>query len=169
MFHSADVVEIVRSLTDASIDVWLDGGWGVDALLGEQTRAHYDLDIVVRESDVPRLRDILARSGFHEKDGGKAWNFVVVDPRGREVDIHTVRFDAQGNGLYGPDGLMYPAGSLDGMGKVDELSVCCKTAEAQMADRVGYEWHVSDHHDVRLLNERLGIPIPGSYQLSAPK
>jgi lincosamide nucleotidyltransferase A/C/D/E len=36
---AADVVEILGWLGAASVDVWLlDGGWGVDALVGEQTR-----------------------------------------------------------------------------------------------------------------------------------
>jgi len=35
------------------IRVWIDGGWGVDALLAEQTRPHEDLDIVIPEGDVP--------------------------------------------------------------------------------------------------------------------
>ena len=29
-------VQIVDALNVAGIDVWIDGGWGVDALLGEQ-------------------------------------------------------------------------------------------------------------------------------------
>ncbi len=158
-----DVLEVVRWLDIASIPVWLDGGWGVDALVGKVTRPHSDLDIVIRETDVPLLRGVLEQEGFREKEGGRPWNFVLVDERGREVDVHTVRFDAQGNGLYGPDGLMYPAGSLDGIGTLDATTIRCKTAEAQMADRVGYTWSASDSHDVRLLHERLGIPIPEGY------
>ena len=42
-----DVVEIVAWLQAAQVDIWLDGGWGVDALVGEQTRAHKDLDVIV--------------------------------------------------------------------------------------------------------------------------
>jgi lincosamide nucleotidyltransferase A/C/D/E len=47
---AADVVEILGWLRAASADVWLDGGWGVDALVGEQTREHKDLDLIVRDS-----------------------------------------------------------------------------------------------------------------------
>jgi lincosamide nucleotidyltransferase A/C/D/E len=155
-----DVLAIVRSLATASVEVWLDGGWGVDALVGEHTRPHDDLDIVIRESDVSRIRGVLACDGFREKPGGTPWNFVLVDERGREVDVHAVRFDEDGNGLYGPDGLMYPAGSLDGTGTVRGTRVRCKTAQAQAADRVGYAWRARDDHDVRLLHERFQIPLP---------
>jgi hypothetical protein len=47
---AADVVEILGWLRAASAEVWLDGGWGVDALVGEQTREHKDLDLIVRDS-----------------------------------------------------------------------------------------------------------------------
>jgi hypothetical protein len=30
--------------------IWLDGGWGVDALVGEQTREHEDLNLIVRDA-----------------------------------------------------------------------------------------------------------------------
>jgi len=29
------------------VEVWLDGGWAVDACLGAQTRRHDDVDIVI--------------------------------------------------------------------------------------------------------------------------
>jgi len=38
-----DVVEILGWLDGGDVAVWLDGGWGVDALVGEQTRDHDDL------------------------------------------------------------------------------------------------------------------------------
>jgi len=48
----SDLIGLLRLLDSASIDTWLDGGWGVDALLHEQTRPHKDMDVVVRVSDV---------------------------------------------------------------------------------------------------------------------
>ena len=33
------------------VRAWLDGGWGVDALIGEQTRVHADLDIMIPWTD----------------------------------------------------------------------------------------------------------------------
>ena len=35
---AAGVIAVVRALDAAGIVVWLDGGWGVDALLGAQSR-----------------------------------------------------------------------------------------------------------------------------------
>ena len=43
-FSSKDVIELYNALNQVQISIWIDGGWGVDALLGEQTRAHKDVD-----------------------------------------------------------------------------------------------------------------------------
>jgi lincosamide nucleotidyltransferase A/C/D/E len=53
---SGAVVALCLRLQAMGIPIWLDGGWGVDALLGEQTRPHDDLDIVVEERHLLRLR-----------------------------------------------------------------------------------------------------------------
>lgn len=50
MMTEQDVLEIVCVLEARGISVWLDGGWGVDALLGTQRRRHKDLDVSRRSS-----------------------------------------------------------------------------------------------------------------------
>jgi hypothetical protein len=45
-----DVLDFYKTMSDVGVDVWIDGGWGVDALLGKQTRQHKDLDIAIEES-----------------------------------------------------------------------------------------------------------------------
>jgi lincosamide nucleotidyltransferase A/C/D/E len=42
MVSAQDVISIYQRLMAAGIQVWLTGGWGIDALLGEQTRPHKD-------------------------------------------------------------------------------------------------------------------------------
>jgi lincosamide nucleotidyltransferase A/C/D/E len=63
---AADVTELLDRLRDEDIDVWIDGGWGVDALLGEQTRLHEDLDIVVQMKYLSKLRNLLEARGYRE-------------------------------------------------------------------------------------------------------
>ncbi len=41
-------VALLRLFAEHEIAVHVDGGWGVDALLGEQTRPHADLDIAMQ-------------------------------------------------------------------------------------------------------------------------
>jgi len=49
MVNKADAVEIISYAEDNGIDIWLDGGWGVDALLEMETRAHNDIDLFVEK------------------------------------------------------------------------------------------------------------------------
>jgi lincosamide nucleotidyltransferase A/C/D/E len=97
---AADAVDLLQRLEHAEIEVWLDGGWAVDAALGEQTRRHKDLDIILRMSDVERLTSVLERLGFRFRDGGTKSNFVLSDDAGRQVDVHAIVFDEDGNGVY---------------------------------------------------------------------
>jgi lincosamide nucleotidyltransferase A/C/D/E len=163
----ADVVEILGWLAAARADVWLDGGWGVDALIGEQTREHEDLDLIVRDAHESRMRAALAPHGFMQIEGGVPLSFVLADDRGREVDIHPVRFDAQGNGhLLGGDGepFVHAAEAFAATGRVSDGSVACLSAEAQMTVHAfGYEPGDTDFHDMRLLHDRLGTPLVGPY------
>jgi len=88
----AALVELLQPFESAGIEVWLDGGWAVDALLGAQTRPHKDLDIILRLADLPQLREILGSRGFEIQQGGRESNFVLADHSGLEVDVHAIVF-----------------------------------------------------------------------------
>jgi lincosamide nucleotidyltransferase A/C/D/E len=64
---AARVLEVLDLLATTGVSVWIAGGWGVDALLGRQTRRHYDLDLVISDSDEEyrKVADVLQREGFH--------------------------------------------------------------------------------------------------------
>ena len=64
---------------ELGVKVWIDGGWGVDALLGECTRRHDDLDIIVGWSDSRTLTEALLERGFVEvhTDDRKDRNYVL--------------------------------------------------------------------------------------------
>ena len=49
MVQLTDACEILRWAEEAEIPVVLDGGWGVDALIGRETRLHNDIDLFVKE------------------------------------------------------------------------------------------------------------------------
>jgi FMN phosphatase YigB (HAD superfamily) len=163
------VVGILGLLEDGGIEVWIDGGWGVDALIGRQTRPHDDIDLVLRKNDIDRLTDVLGAAGFRRvEEGARPFNFVMADGRGREVDLHGVVFDPSGNGLYGPQpedgsGRVYPAAAFMGTGVINSESVHCMTAEYQMANHASYDPGEADVHDVQLLHETFGIALPDGF------
>lgn len=165
---SSDVTHLYESFKAAGVEIWIDGGWCVDALLGEQTRLHQDLDIAIEHKDVPRLRGILCARGYKEikLEEARDWNFVMGDEHGREIDVHVVVLDRQGNGIYGPveNGLMYPAASLTGTGMIEGRTVKCISAEWTVKFHSGYEPKEKDFRDVSALCERFGIALPSEYE-----
>ena len=76
-----DVINLLVKLQSLGIKIWIDGGWGVDALLGKQTRFHKDLDIVIQQKDVAVLREFLEARGYSEVkvDIARPHNFVLAD------------------------------------------------------------------------------------------
>lgn len=60
------VFHVMDALAADGVPCWLAGGWGVDALLGAETRRHSDIDIVVGdfEHDAPRAARVLESLGF---------------------------------------------------------------------------------------------------------
>ena len=169
---SASLVELLQLLDGANIPVWLDGGWGVDALLHRQSRRHQDLDVVLAVSDVPMLRALLGERGFAVARGKPPNSFVLANGRGLEVDVHVARFDENGNGVYrmqnGED-WVYTADHLSGCGKIEELTVRCLTPEAQVfCHAYGYVPAEKDYHDMQLLEERFGVELPPQLQRRVP-
>jgi lincosamide nucleotidyltransferase A/C/D/E len=142
------------------IDVWLDGGWGVDALIGEQTREHDDLDLVVSLADLGRLIDRLAQAGYEVARGEEPLSIVLLDAAGRQVDVHPVAFNEAGDGIYRmEDGRdwAYPAAGFTGTGSIAGRAVPCLTPEVQVLCHAGYELGETDHHDLATLRDRFGI------------
>ena len=160
---ASELVRLLDVLEQNGVTVWLDGGWGVDALLGEQTREHDDVDLVVELAGVPRLIAGLGAAGYEVVSGAPPRNFVLVDPAGRQVDVHPVRFDPDGGGVYLMDDgreWTYPAAGFAGRGHVRGRPVPCVTPEVQVLVHDGYELADKDYRELRLLHERFGVDLP---------
>jgi lincosamide nucleotidyltransferase A/C/D/E len=160
---AAALLRVVDRLESEGIDVWLDGGWGVDALLGEETREHDDLDLLVELRHSERVVKVLAELEYEFVDGSAPKSFVHVDREGRQVDVHPVAFDAEGGGVYQMDegvSWVYPAQGFSGRGSVDERPVRCLSPEVQVLVHAGYDLAEKDYRELYLLRERLGVEVP---------
>jgi lincosamide nucleotidyltransferase A/C/D/E len=164
MMNTGSVIEVLATLEKVSVPVWLDGGWGVDALLGEQTRDHADLDIIVSSTDVSKLQEALLAIGFQIKAGGSAENFILVDEHGREIDVHPIEFDQRGYGSFKlPDGRRwpFPPAAFAGQGRVGDRQARCLSADAQVqCHGQGYKPTEKDLRDMERLQERFGVVLP---------
>ena len=165
---AANASRILGQLEAAGLVVWLDGGWGVDALLGRQTRPHQDLDLVIARDDLVAARQTLAAAGFsHDATAvpGLPARQVLVDADGRQVDLHPVIFDRYGYGWQDLDADAwgaYPAEELTATGVIAGRSVRCKTPALEVRHRLGYPLSATDRHDLALLARRFGVAVPPS-------
>ena len=164
---SRDVIDLYETLESLGVEIWVDGGWCVDALLGEQSRSHQDLDIAIQQKDLLKFRELLRERGYKDikVEHARDWNFVLGDEHGREIDVHVVVLDSQGNGIYGPveKGQMYPAASLTGTGLIEGRTVRCISAEWMVKFHSGYQLKEKDFRDVSALCVRFGIDLPSEY------
>ena len=164
---SRDVIDLYETLEGLGVEIWIDGGWCVDALLGEQSRSHEDLDIATQQKDVPKLRELLEARGYKDVkvEQARDWNFVLGDEQGREIDVHVIVLDSQGNGVYGPPekGEMYPAASLTGSGLIEGRRVRCITPEWMVKFHSGYALKDKDFRDVSALCKKFSIDLPPEY------
>lgn len=166
---SRDVIDLYLSLERLGVNIWIDGGWCVDALLGEQSRPHKDLDIAIQQKEVSKLRDALLERGYKDikVEIARDWNFVLGDERGREIDVHVIVLNSQGDGIYGPpeNGEKYPAASLTGSGLIEGRTVRCISPEWMVKFHSGYELQEKDFRDVWALCRKFGIDLPPEYRL----
>ena len=164
-----DVIAVLEALEREGVGPVIDGGWGVDALIGEATRPHSDLDLVVDRRGVAQVLKVLRAISFvHDPSArpGVPARVVLRDRGEREVDLHPVVMDPGGDGWQELDGGawgLYPAAGLQGRGAIAGEPVRCVTAELQLHHHLGYPWNAKDVHDMSLLMERFGLGLPPPY------
>jgi lincosamide nucleotidyltransferase A/C/D/E len=163
-----DVVVLWERLDAHGVDACVGGGWGVDALLGEQTREHSDLDVWAPAAHLERLFVAFAEAGVDRIfpwPGDRPWNFVLHDGVRLRVDLHLYEALADGSLHYGSvvDGGPFPAEALSGRGSVAGVAVRCESAQWSVRWHTGYPARPVDCHDVSLLCRKFGIDLPEGF------
>lgn len=159
---------ILDALESDGVRCWIDGGWGIDVLLGRQTREHDDLDLVIDISGADAAKAALAALGFALAEDEFPTRFAMADGSGHKVDFHPVKFDAEGGGIQQLQRkgafYRYPPEGFKVQGRLAGRTLPCIGAEVQMECHLGYEPDEKDLHDVKLLHESLGVPLPERYR-----
>ena len=88
-----EVFRVLDALAESGIPAWLEGGWGVDALVGRQTRAHRDLDLDIDASQEAEALSVLRRLGYEVETDWRPNRVELVAAGGRWVDLHPLQFD----------------------------------------------------------------------------
>jgi len=160
-----DVLKVTDAMIQCGVAVWVAGGWAVDAVVGETTRPHRDLDLAIRSQHLETAIQLLGQLGYSRALDLLPVRLVMQAPGGRAVDLHPVTFDATGFGRQvGDEGRVYeyPADGF-GTGRIGGQAVPCLTAEQLVRFHLGYEPLAHDRHDMELLRDRLGISVPPPY------
>ncbi|MFE6037301.1 nucleotidyltransferase domain-containing protein [Streptomyces sp. NPDC056452] len=160
MMSRSDVLSILSLLRAAGADVVIAGGWGIDALLGEETREHRDLDLLhVREQE-PAVVAALTSAGYAETLDWRPARFVLSHPSGLEIDLHPLEFAADGSAVQSSldpaEPFRYPA-SCFVTGTIGATTVRCISAEQQVLFHQGYEPADRDVRDMAQLRKKFGI------------
>jgi lincosamide nucleotidyltransferase A/C/D/E len=169
--EAADVLWLHCALVAADAPNWLMGGWGVDALVGRQTRPHHDVDLLVDVTDLERLRLCLIDLGFalaYTWDDEVRWirhdswsspleqpsAFVSRHVDGREVDVHVVRRSDEGDvEMLWNVPYAFTAAGLGATGAIDSQSVRCLSREMQLQAHRGYALPAHHLQDLELLDK----------------
>jgi lincosamide nucleotidyltransferase A/C/D/E len=159
-----DVLDVMDLFAREQVCCWIDGGWGVDALVGRETRPHADLDLVIARPDLASAVALLEAQGYRVTRDWLPTAIALRDASERQVDLHPVDPTPDGGGdqtLLDGSAWHYggPVAGVIGGRRVP----CCSAAE-QLVMHVGYEPRPSDVHDVRLLASTYGLPFPEPYR-----
>jgi lincosamide nucleotidyltransferase A/C/D/E len=138
---------VVEALEAAGLPYRLIGGWGVDALLGRQTRPHLDLDVVV-DGSIPDLRArvdaALAAAGLHP--AGEETSIPPLPTVWVYAGDHGATVDVLPADLSAP-----PFDEPAVTGAIDGRAVTCVSADVQRRLRSGYKHRRADRDDLAAL------------------
>jgi lincosamide nucleotidyltransferase A/C/D/E len=160
-----DVLAVIDCFRQAGVRAYIGGGWGVDALVGAQSRPHADLDVSFdARHEEPAIR-ALRQLGLDIVTDQRPVRLVMGDAVSRAVDLHPVVFDQTGAGVqsgFGGTVLHYPADGFT-IGTIAGEPVPCFSADLQVRFHTGYTPAEKDRHDMQVLHDRLGVPLPAPY------
>ncbi|CAA9370908.1 MAG: hypothetical protein AVDCRST_MAG75-47 [uncultured Propionibacteriaceae bacterium] len=154
---AAEVHAVLDALAAAGCRAWVAGGWGVDALVGRQTRSHRDLDLALDARAEDAALAALADLGYLIESDWRPVRVEVAAPGRGWVDLHPVVFDDEGNGRQADvDGgyFCYPSACFV-TGMIKGREVGCLSVEQQVAFHSGYPPRDIDHADLVQLRQLL--------------
>jgi lincosamide nucleotidyltransferase A/C/D/E len=162
----AEVIRVLDALEAAGIRAGITGGWGIDALLRRETRAHGDLDLGVAVEAVDRAIEAVRSLGYTVTLDERPARVVVASELGR-IDLHPIAWGESGAGVqtgFAGEVFHYPAGSLDAAGEIAGRTVRCATPDLQLAFHAHYEPRDHDRRDMAALADAFGLSVPPSYR-----
>jgi lincosamide nucleotidyltransferase A/C/D/E len=174
LMSSSEVLKIHEDLLALGVDIILDGGWGIDALLGEETRPHKDIDFLIEKQKVDTVIKYFSDLGYTlKRDPDVWWHFFLIKD-GKQIDIHVINVNDNGDGIYGPPerGNFFPAESLRGIGSINGTSIRCLSTNYRIncltkafgiVTKDGYIPTSKDIEDIKKLCNKFNIALPEEF------
>ncbi|HMK10995.1 MAG TPA: GNAT family N-acetyltransferase [Acidimicrobiales bacterium] len=166
MVSADSVLTVLDALEAADVEAVVDGGWGVDALLGRERRPHGDLDLIVLGDQLDRIVGALAPLGYRTALDTLPITTVLAAPRDRRVDLHPTVANDHGDRIQAQRfGRIWanPASTLDGAGVIGGRPVRCLTVQGQVLSHLGYVPDDGDRADMHALAEAFGAGLGLGY------
>ncbi len=144
--HRSPLGGVLDALDDSLVPHWVGGGWGVDVLVGRQTREHRDLDLAVDADHLRTCLQTLNLIGYAMKIDWLPIRIELKGPGDRWVDVYPVRFDESGHGRQaGLDGehFDYPPGAFTAE-TLNGRRINCLSVHQQRDFHAGYQHQAKD-------------------------
>jgi lincosamide nucleotidyltransferase A/C/D/E len=145
-----DVLAALDLLQREHIQVWVAGGWAVDALAGRRLRRHSDLDLVLGSQDQAEVAArLLAGAGFvqradlHVSTRALPNRVLLTEESGRTVDLHVVELQSS------------PFVGALTTGLIGGRVVPCLSAQAQLYLKALHAPRRKDLKDIRVLQQEV--------------
>lgn len=148
-----DLFEVLDLLDSLNMRYWIDGGWGVDILLGRQNREHRDVDVDFDGEYTEVLLAALRENGYEVTTDWSPVRIELYHPRLSYIDIHPLVIDGDGSarqadlegGWYEFQADWFSSAPYGGR------TIPCISAEAQKLFHTGYELREVDRIDMKNL------------------
>lgn len=151
--NKENLMEVLNLLDGLKIKYWIDGGWGIDILLGKQNRVHRDIDVDFDGKFTDVLLDALNVKGYTIVTDWRPARIELYHPELGYIDIHPL--------IISEDGSAKQAGLNDdwyefkaewfSSALFEERTIPCISAEAQKLFHSGYELREVDKIDLKNL------------------
>jgi lincosamide nucleotidyltransferase A/C/D/E len=149
-----DVAAVLDALDEAGVRYAVGGGWGVDILVGRQTREHRDLDLGVDATCFDACLRALGELGYARETDGLPVHVELKADGERWADVHPIQFDAGGHGRQagvGDTHFDYPPEAFT-TGTIRGREIRCLSVAQQRTFHSGYEHQGKDRHDLAQLD-----------------
>lgn len=148
-----DLMAVINLLEKSGIRYWIDGGWGVDILVGRQTRLHRDIDVNFDAQYTEKLLDMLLKYGYEVDTDWKPVRIELYSSKLGYLDIHPFILNEDGTSKQADLTGGYYEFEKDYFGNAffEGKTIPCISLKGQKIFHSGYELREKDKHDILIL------------------